>query len=386
MAIGRGVHGKFPAAATTAATSSPVTTTNGSCFVIGVVDAGTVSSVTDSKGNTYTRCTTDLTVGGVTMGMWHSTTYVGGAGHTFTVNFGGSADPSCFYAEITGSNIQLDQVARNVDAASPFTVTSGTTTAANEVLVSFYACDGGLGSPAESSGFDQIDFEDNNSLYWTGAMGSRVVSSTGAYTPSWTSTVPATTNGVFVASFKENGGGTSITPSVGALVLTGLAASVALSGGASHTRTPSVGALTLSGLQPVQTLTVAAPITGALTLSGNAATVLRGTVRQPSVGALTLTGQQPTVVLPRTLTPSVGSLTLTGLQASVTVGVANTTLIPTVGSMTFNGQPVTVIQSSPVVRPSTGVLTLTGNPPGGVVNTSGGYIYRPFSFNWWKHE
>jgi len=207
MAIGRGVHGKFPAIATLTSTSSAVTTTNGSAFVIGVVDAGPASSVTDSKGNTYSKCAPDRTVGGVIIGLWRSTTWVGGASHTFSVNFGGSADPSCFYAEITGTNPVLDQSDSILDNVSPFTSPVINTTAADEVLISLYGCDGGLGSPAESTGFNQIDFEDNNSLYWTGAMGSRIVSATGAYNASWTSGVPATNNGVFIASFKESGGG-----------------------------------------------------------------------------------------------------------------------------------------------------------------------------------
>lgn len=177
-------------------------------------------------------------------------------------------------------------------------------------------------------------------------------------------------------------GAVTRTPSVGALTLTGNATTVAVSG--AQTRTPSAGSLTLTGLQPVQELGVAAAITGTLSLTGNPVTVLLATIRVPLVGALTLTGNAATVATARTIAPSLGSLTLTGLQATVTVGASNTTITPSVGSLVINGQAVIVAQSSPSIIPGTGGLTFTGNPPGSVSATGGGYLTRPFSFNWWR--
>jgi hypothetical protein len=244
----------------------------------------------------------------------------------------------------------------------------------NDLIVAIVA--GGTGAdPTQGAGFTLIPI----TQFLVRNAGEYDLDAGAAGTPSVGFTLGASDDyAIAAAAFRLASGAGSVTrtPSVGALALAGLAATVAVSGGV--TRTPSVGALTLTGLQPVQELTVAAPITGSLALTGNAATVLRGTVRQPTVGSLTLAGQQATVVLPRTIAPSLGSLTLTGLQASVTVGVNNTILIPQVGSMTFNGQPVTLIQSSPLVRPATGMLTLTGNLPAVLNSTSSGAAYGGF--------
>ncbi len=380
------------------------TTTSGSTFCIAISygPGCTVSTVVDSKSNTYTKRGSTVTSGiGNNIEFWAAENGTGGASHTGTVTFSGNPDGTAYLIEITGAaTASVDKDGGAADATSPYETTLATLSQADELVLSMIASSSGSPTYASTNG-TLLSAEEDGGLYWTSAIAKRIVASTTGPTVGFTG---GNADSIVAAvSFKQASVG-GITPSVGALVLAGIAATVAVTGSstrvptvgaltlsgnaptvadsASITRTPTVGSLVLTGIQPVQDLTVAAPIAGALSLSGNASTVLRGTVRQPTVGALTVSGNAPSLLTPRTITGSLGSLTLTGLAPTITVGSSTTQLIPVVGSITINGNPVTVNQSSPLIRPTAGALTLSGNAPASQA-TGMGYLTRPFSFNWW---
>lgn len=104
MAFVQGDKGST-AGATTVATAG-ITTTSGNMLVATVsVDNGpkTVSSLTDSKGNTWTALTGNpQSATGSNIYAYYAKNITGGAGHTLTANLSGSAPASISLAEFSG--------------------------------------------------------------------------------------------------------------------------------------------------------------------------------------------------------------------------------------------------------------------------------------------
>ncbi len=172
-------------------------------------------------------------------------------------------------------------------------------------------------------------------------------------------------------------------PTAGALTLTGVQPSVSAGGNVS--RIPVTGALAISGVAPDLTLTLEAPtaaglalngqtpiltqninrlpLVGALALSGVAPVVTQQINRVPVAGALTLTGVAPAVLGVGTITPGTGSLTMSGVAPVVTVPLLIT---PNTGALAFNGVAPVLVFSSPVIRPDTGSIVITGYAPTGL--------------------
>lgn len=130
-------------------------------------------------------------------------------------------------------------------------------------------------------------------------------------------------------------------------------------GAAGTTISPTVGHLTLTGRQPsVLLTTVLTPTVDNLLLTGRQPTVTQVTYVAPSVGHLTLTGYSPAIVQASGISPSVGHLVLTGRQPTIQLDAV---LAPAVGHLTLTGRQPTIFQGTPVtVSPQTGHLTLTG--------------------------
>lgn len=118
--------------------------------------------------------------------------------------------------------------------------------------------------------------------------------------------------------------------------------------------TADVGSLLLSGFAPVLATSIATNV-GALTLTGQAPSVVVGTVLTPAVGSLTITGLAPSVVIGTVVTPGVGALTLTGVAPSLGSGIA-----AGVGSLTLSGF-APVLNTS--IAAGVGALTLSGLAP-----------------------
>jgi hypothetical protein len=189
----------------------------GNLIVVGISDytggATNVSSVTDSKGNTYTRVTGISGAGaGTTIELWYSYNVTGGASLTVTVNFAITQRSAVVAQEFSGVSTvsPLDQSSSYLlSANSSLTYTSAatpTTTTANQLVVALVCDTSGGNTYTAGTGYSNLVQDNNDGTF--PALESQTVSSTGAQTA--TVTVPS--NGVgytfIVATFKT---GTSYT-------------------------------------------------------------------------------------------------------------------------------------------------------------------------------
>lgn len=388
-------------------TSGAVSTTTGSTFIAWIVSgtaygAGTFS---DSKSNSYTQEVTDLAIQTTYryLNVWVCQNGTGSASHTFTAALGGGASNyiSGGFVEITGAaSASLDKItqmaANGTGPSSPVAGASVSTTSANELIFAIYGSSygpetftGAGTSWTIPAGASVTDSGNSQQMVWA----YRVVSSTGSYNPSWsmTGTLGYNYSGVTMSFIAAGGSGTTITPSVGALTLTGVAPLQTLT-----LPSPGTGALTLSGKAPTVSIITHAHITpsaGALTLAGIGPTLKLGTKLIPSKGALTLTGVAPTLKLANFIKPSTGSLTLSGKAPTVSV-TSGTTISPHTAALGLSGQAprlgfritalsgaLTLAGKAPQIgtagkiQPSTGALTLTGRAP--TVVATGNAVIQP---------
>lgn len=216
-----GTHGATTS--NTVTTGSGTSSVSGSTFLIGVSwDATTsISSVSDSKSNTYTAVGTPQNDGGAGSGGNHQF-YVcengtGGTSHTATVNFSGTAYPTAHLIEITGAATPVQDIAvQTQDAGTPFTASTGTLAQANEVIVALCGANIGSAGAYASSNFTILSQENDVSQYWGSAVASLVVSSTSSVTPSFTRTNSSGAAAVLAISFYEDAGGeAAISPAAG---------------------------------------------------------------------------------------------------------------------------------------------------------------------------
>lgn len=162
--------------------------------------------------------------------------------------------------------------------------------------------------------------------------------------------------------------GTSVTPAVGALVLTGYAPTIART--LNQSISPAVGALTITGYAPTVTQSGSQAITagvGALTITGYAPTVARtlNNFVAPAVGAITISGYAPTIAQTanQALTPAAGAIAVTGYAPTIAQS-GNQAVAPAVGSLTITGYAPTVVQSNAAnIQPGVGSIAITGYAP-----------------------
>lgn len=379
----------------TSTTCASFTSTTGDTIFVTVSDASGQSGVTitDNKSNTYTQVgTTQVSaLGGSQLRRFACQNANGGAGHTVTATWAANSDAVVCVFDLTGVlAASLDKSAQADDSSSPWTVTSATLTQADEIAIS--AVSGSWsGTFSESSGFTIDQQEGNNSLYWTSAAGSKVVSATTALTPSWSITGGGSGSAVTIDTFKASagGGGTSLTPGAGSIALAGFAPTVART--ANQALVPGVGALSFTGQVPTIARTAnqaVAPGVGALTFTGYAPTVSQssGVNVSPSAAAITFAGYAPTIAQPKAVNPGAGALSFTGYAPSIAqplavapgagaiaftgyaptlAQTANQALTPGAGSLALTGFApiVTQVSQSPNLTPGAGVLTITGYVP-----------------------
>jgi len=235
---------------TTATTTGITTTASGSTFVVAVSFDHTthiVTGISDSKSNTYTLAGTAGDFGSV----YYCSNCTGGASHTVTITFDGAEFPIVHFLEITGaatSSYDSAVTAKAEDAASPFTVTSGTTSQAAELLVSFIASNSGSNpvSYSESSGFTIQQQDGDGSNYWTSALATRIVSSTGTFTPSYTgSGITGSTNIVIGLKEAASGGSSTLSPGAASLAFAGATSAISTSG--NKVVAPAAASLAVTG-------------------------------------------------------------------------------------------------------------------------------------------
>ena len=164
------------------------------------------------------------------------------------------------------------------------------------------------------------------------------------------------------------GGGSSLTPGVAALTLSGPAPTLAQT--TSSSLTPGAGALTLAGPAPTVAQTTSSSLTPgalALTLAGPAPTVSQtsGLTVIPAAAALTLAGPAPTVAQSAhvSLTPAAAALTLAGPEPTV-VRAGNVSVTPGAAALTLATAAPTVAQTTGnTLTPAAATLSLAGAAP-----------------------
>ncbi len=172
-------------------TTSGMTTTSGGLLVAGITfDSGTlntITGVTDSKGNTWTKALElDATV---LVSLWYTANIIGGSAHTFTVAYDDSVGDavSCIVQEFSGiataSPLDKTVVATGTSAA-PNSGATAATTQADELVIGFAGYFGTNVLAAAGSGYG--DLAQSNQTNANGAMESKLVSATGAQTAAFT--------------------------------------------------------------------------------------------------------------------------------------------------------------------------------------------------------
>lgn len=214
-----GTRGNSVGSAANVSTVAGTSSVSGSSFALCVSWDGSTTisgTITDSKGNTYTAV-------GTPQGDWTSTWGVlqwfycqggtGGTSHSVTVNFAGSAFATADLYEVTSANgapvYDSAAFAQLQDAASPYTVTTGTLTNATSVVLAACAANRGANGAYSTSNFTLLSQEPTVSSYWTHGVGKLVVSATTAVTPSFTVLNRSETAAMAVISFYEPAGGGS---------------------------------------------------------------------------------------------------------------------------------------------------------------------------------
>lgn len=147
----------------------------------------------------------------------------------------------------------------------------------------------------------------------------------------------------------------------GALTIAGQAPTVLVN----HLVQPGAGSITLTGHAPTVTVasgstdTAIAVPAGAITITGQAPTLVIGSVVAPSAGSLVVSGQTPVVLRGTVVQPGAGSATLSGHAPSLLV---NRIVQPGSVEISFTGQAPIALRGD-VVQPGAGSLTISGQAP-----------------------
>lgn len=212
MAINAALIGARGTSSGSSATTTAGTSTGGSGSIFLIFcsfdPSTTVSTVADSKSNTYSALGAQVTGQG-RIRAYKCEGGTGGSSHTATVTFSGTAYPTVHLIEVTGAATSSPQdvyVTSNSDSTTPWTLASGTLAQAAEVLLYMleqnsgtsgnYSVSGGIGS--------MLSQEPDVDNLWTSAVSKYVSSATTSQTQSWTRTNSANAaSAQLVVSFKE---------------------------------------------------------------------------------------------------------------------------------------------------------------------------------------
>ena len=207
------------------------TPTAGNTVVVGLVcyaPAGcTVSSITDTKSNTYTKIGPTATYGGPTQNITSASLYCAsgiatGAGFAVTANVTNtSGDSNLYIAEYSGTSCNIDQSASGslTDGTATNllqTATTPTTTNAADLLVAVGGAFAG-GTATAGTGFSLR--QNGSGVAEFGGYEDRVVAATGAYSGSMNLTSTTTYWAMVMVALKNSSGTaptvTSFTPPSG---------------------------------------------------------------------------------------------------------------------------------------------------------------------------
>lgn len=194
-------------------TTAGSTTTGDTLVAVVSYDPGTtISSISDTAGNTYTLVVNETT-GFAKLAMYRCENCTGHASNVLTVNFSGTAFPVAHLVKITDaatSSYDGPSLANTAAAANPITVTSGTFAQADTCVIACAEMNrSGSTGAYSSSNFTVLSAEDDAASFWTSVVGKLVVASTSAVTPSFSkaSESGSGTKGIIVVGFKQAAAG-----------------------------------------------------------------------------------------------------------------------------------------------------------------------------------
>lgn len=224
MALAWAANGSASDNTGSAVTSSLGTTATGQLIVVTICDdsagATSVTSVTDNKGNTYTKVpitqgTSSVLLNSASTQMWYAVTTSAGATHTVTVTWNTAATArvtvaASYFTGFTGTPT-LDKFIGATGSSTSATATTATTTAAAEVVV------GGSGHASTTSAFTAGSGMSNlvtqNVANAAVGQSSKIVAATGTQTAA-NSIAASRAWGHIVATFKDVASGGGFNPKV----------------------------------------------------------------------------------------------------------------------------------------------------------------------------
>ena len=218
MAIGIGAHTHTATGFAFVSPATSLTTTTGSTIWLGIAiyggpGGGAFSSITDSKGNTYSLCGTEVTDA---MGLganlrfrrMRSENITGGSGHNIQVNVTNNSGITVWVVEVTGAaTASFDQQAQQRDTSAVGNFTSGDTPTlaqAAELLIGFCIDDSSTSGDTftAGNGFTKLDEETDGNSFITGCSAYKIVATTTGDHSDFVS-VQATMMEVSVDTFKD---------------------------------------------------------------------------------------------------------------------------------------------------------------------------------------
>jgi hypothetical protein len=167
-------------------------TTSGNFLVVAIGNdsglTGTITSITDSKGNTYAKANDIAT--SVSLSVWYAANITGGSSHTITVNFNDSntGNVSIVAQEFSGimASGALDKTAAATGTStSPSSGATATTTQANELVVASLVTAGTATTTTAGAGYSNLGGPTTITDART-AQASKIVAATGTQTATFT--------------------------------------------------------------------------------------------------------------------------------------------------------------------------------------------------------
>lgn len=214
---------------TTAGTSTGGSGNHGLIFVS--ADPGvTVSSVSDSKGNTWSlQWSANAPTFGDDLYCYKCENWTGGASHTATVSFSGTSYAVAHLVEVTGA-LSSSPIDVSTTSTTPSSTATGALAQADELILSAALMNVGAAGGYASSNLTVLSQEPDTGSFWTSAVGKLVVSSTSSVNVNWSRTNSDGTGAVGIVTFKAAAaapspsisGTSTATPShTGTLTITG---------------------------------------------------------------------------------------------------------------------------------------------------------------------
>jgi hypothetical protein len=190
-------------------TTSPGTTFAGDTLVVATsFESASGLSVSDSKANSWTAIGEPLiNADGGRIQLWRCENVPNfGANHTVTVG-SDSFNGVVWLIRLSCSNGHptLDVATEGTDSSTPFSVATGVTAIANELVLALVANNGGSNPTTyASSNATILGQESNWASYWTAAVATMTAPTTSGAAPSFTMTNGGSTAAIKVAAFKSS--------------------------------------------------------------------------------------------------------------------------------------------------------------------------------------